>query len=157
MIDRFSGLSTIGRMSFSQGYRAPLAAFAIFLLLAFFLISSCLSRPGSLVCAGETGDTWIHLWAFSRAKLALSGGDYGYFESHLVTFPDVIREPIAVVDPLLSLLSVPLQLVTGSLTRTFNLLVLLGLLVTAGSGFLLGRHFSASRRWSLGVLGLVRK
>lgn len=120
-----------------------------FALLLFALLALRLTGPGLFargsVCAGENADTWFHLWAFWKTRNALFGGDSGYLMSHMLSYPERFFDPISVVDPLLPLMSVPLQAASLPLATVFCLLVAGGLTFSAMAGYLLISRLAGSR------------
>ena len=121
-------------------------------LVVLFYAGLALLRIGPALFAGSdtaaalgTPDLWMHLWAFWRAGFALGGQDAGYMTSHLLTFPAVVREPIALCDPLLPLLAAAFQAFAPALPLIFNLLTLCGLVFTGFAGYLLAAHLTKSR------------
>lgn len=119
-------------------------AFLLFTLLALWFTGRGLFSRGA-VCAGENADTWFHLWAFWKTRNALFGGDSGYLMSHMLGYPERFFDPISVVDPLLPLLSVPLQMASLPLATVFSLLVAGGLTFSAMAGYLLISRLAGSR------------
>ncbi|MFC1452135.1 hypothetical protein ACFLSJ_02170, partial [Verrucomicrobiota bacterium] len=137
----------------SHARRLDAAAFGLFCGLAVLVTAPGLFSGGERVCAEDAPDTWIHMWAFWRTKFALLGHDHGYLTSHVLTYPGYLREPIAVFDPLLPLMSVPLQLLSLRVSTAFNLLTAAGLAFSAMCGYALTAHLSGRR--SAGIVGGV--
>lgn len=127
-------------------------ALLVFALLAAWACGPALFSGGRFVCAGDNPDLWAHLWIFWRAKFALAGNDLGYTVSHLLTYPGWVREPMALFDLLLPLLSAPLQLFSSPAVA-YNLLVFLGLTFTGWAGYMLTAWTSGQR--SAGYIGGV--
>lgn len=141
----------LSRIIHNSNYRLIGLVIILFTILALLRTGPALFEGGSSVAAFAVPDTYMHLWVFWRTKNALLGRDCGYFTSHMLTYPATVREPMAVYDPLLPLLSVPLQLILPSLFSAYNLLTTLGLIFTGVSGYLLIRWLTKSRAG--GILG----
>jgi len=120
-------------------------ALALYVALALVWTGPALLSGGNAVCAADAPDTWTHLWAFWRAWFAASGGDLGYLVSHALTFPAAAPEPLAVFDPLLSLMAVPLRAVGVEVAVIFNLLTAAGLVFTGLAGYALCAHLAGRR------------
>ncbi len=132
-------------------YRSHLLAVVCFLFLSLLLVGPALFGGGRKVCAEPAPDTFIHMWAFWRMDYALSGQDVGYIMSHAITYPCHIFEVSAVFDSLLLWMSIPLQWIVSDVTTVFNWLVLLGLVFTGYSGYLLTGRFADNK--SAGLVG----
>lgn len=128
---------------------ADWAALGLFTLVAVVLTGPALFAGGDAVCASGAPDTWVHMWAFWRTNYALQGNDVGYFISHAITYPGTMREPIAVFDPLLSLMAAALQSFVSRLPTVFNLLVAIGLAFTGMAGYLFTTAFTGKRSTAL--------
>ena len=125
--------------------RLDTLALSTFTAMALVWTGPALFSPGPSVAALDTTDTWLHLWAFWRIGHAMAGHDAGYFISNLITYPEQMRTIIAVFDPLLPLLAVPLHWAIPDTTTLFNLLTLLGLVFTAMAGYWLAGTLGAGR------------
>jgi hypothetical protein len=130
--------------------RSHAVAAAALVVVALVRTGPALLSGGEHVVGRDVVDTWVHLWAFWRTAYALGGHDEGYLVSHLLAWPGTYRELIALFDPLLPLLSVPLQWVFGLVTAA-NVLVTLGLAVSGLGGYLLVHRLTRSA--SLALLG----
>lgn len=130
----------------------PYAAPLLFGAMALVWCGGALLSGGAKVCALDSPDTWMHLWAFWRTRFALGGGDLGYFSSHLLAYPGQHFEIIALFDPLLPLAAAPLS---GPLSPAgaYNGLCAAGLLFSAWAGARLCRRFT--RVPGLALLGGV--
>ena len=137
----------------STGWKAHIPAVLVFCGIAAILVGRSLFEGGKLVCAEDAPDTWIHMWAYWRAKYAVWGNDHSYLLSHTLTYPGIAREPIAIFDPLLPLLSLPFQFLFNDCAIAFNWLVFSGLTFTGVAGYTLG--FVFSRRRSIALISGV--
>ncbi len=141
-------------MSASSRIRPHIPAFLLFVALAAVLVGRSLFEGGKQICATDAPDTWIHMWAFWRAKYAIFGHDHSYLLSHTLTYPGIVREPIAIFDPLLPLISIPIQLLFNSCSIAFNWLVFFGLLFTGMAGYILGLEYGL-RRTAAFLVGVI--
>jgi hypothetical protein len=139
---------------FHAGWRSHMPALLVFCALAVILVGRSLFSGGQQVCAANAPDTWIHMWAYWRAKYAVLGHDHSYLFSHTLTYPGVVREPIAVFDPLLPLLSIPLQLAFDNCAIAYNWLVCFGLIFSGMAGYALGLAFTGKRSAAL-IAGVI--
>jgi len=130
---------------FRGGFARGALVFLFYGALALPRLWPALSAGSGAAAAADTPDLWMHLWAFWRAGFALAGRDAGYLTSHLLTFPAVVREPIAACDPLLPLMAAAARALVPALPALFNLLTLCGLAATGFAGYLLGSRLAQSR------------
>lgn len=129
-------------------------ACGLFVALSLVLTGPALLSGGRAVCAADAPDTWVHMWAFWRTQYALQGKDAGYFVSHVITYPGVMREPIAIFDPLLPLAAAAMHRCVRGLPAVFNLLVAAGLACTGMAGYLFATVFTRRRAAAL-VAGVL--
>ena len=137
-----------------SGMKTHLPALLLFLLLSLILLGPVLLKPGLYICSDDAPDAWIHIWTFWRSWYAMLGFDHSYFLSHSLTYPGLVHVPIAVFDPLLPLMSVPLFALFGSFSVVYNLLVFFGLIFSGMCGYALGVVFS-NRRSSGLIAGVI--
>jgi hypothetical protein len=128
---------TVGRTSNKETWRLASIAGLIYLLIAALLLArGLLGHPGYYI--GQDTDPPVHMWFFNWWRFALSHGLNPFF-TDWVWAPLGVNLAWTTFMPLLSILSIPLQLTLGE-PATYNMMLTLMLPLAAFSAFLLCRR-----------------
>ncbi len=118
----------------------PSLVLSLYSAVALVVTYPLVTNLGRRLLGSERSDLWFHVWGYWWMKESLLGQLRLPVHTHHINYPD--GGILFLIDPLGSLLSLPLQLLFG-LTVAYNLVALLNLVFAATAAYYLIRYLLA--------------